>query len=78
MRTDASIAPGEPVPGVTYHTFGGTSTVFSRLWATMYTPDSYLPWPVPWPFFHWGVVPVPVGAPLDAVSFGPLALALSG
>jgi hypothetical protein len=73
----ASIAPGEPVAGVTYHTFGGTSLVFSRLWATMYTPDSYLPWPVPWPMFHWGVAPVPIGAPLDAASFGPLALALA-
>jgi pimeloyl-ACP methyl ester carboxylesterase len=67
----AGIAAAEPVGGVTYHTFGGTSTVFARLWAKVFTPDSTIPLPVPFPLFHHGTTPVPVGAPLDAVSFAP-------
>lgn len=74
----ASIAPGEPVPGVTYHTFGGTSTTFARLWADHYTPESYVAIPVPFvPLFHLGTTPVPVGAPLDARSFLPALGALA-
>ncbi|MEZ0448563.1 hypothetical protein [Cellulomonas sp. ICMP 17802] len=68
----AAIAPGEPVPGIRYHTFGGVSTVFSRLWAKAFTPESYVPLPVPWPFFHWATSSLPIGAPLDAVSLLPL------
>lgn len=69
--TLAGIAAGEPVPGVAYHTFGGTSTAFARLWAKVFTPDSGIPLPVPFPLFHLGTTPVPVGTPLDAVSFAP-------
>jgi hypothetical protein len=68
----AVIAPGEPVPGIAYHTFGGVSTVFSRLWARAFTPDSYFPLPVPWPFFHWATSSLFIGAPLDAASLAPL------
>ena len=73
--TLAGIAAGEPVPGIAYHTFGGTSTVFSRLWAKVFTPDSTLPlpfFPSPIPLFHHGTTPVSIGAPLDAASFAPL------
>ena len=59
--TLAAIAAAEPVAGVTYHTFGGISTDFARLWADIYTPDSTIPWfiPfVPFPLFHWGSTPV--------------------
>jgi hypothetical protein len=73
----AVIAPGEPVPGIVYHTFGGISTVFSRLWARAYTPDSYFPLPVPWPFFHWATSSLFIGAPLDAASLAPLVGALA-
>ena len=69
----ASIAPGEPVAGISYHTFGGTSTAFAQLWANVYTPDSFVPWPVPFPVFHWGTTPLLAGLPLDAASFIPLA-----
>ena len=70
----AVVAPGEPVPGIRYHTFGGISTAFARLWANVFTPDSYAPLPlVPFPLFHWGSTPMLAGIPLDAVSFIPLA-----
>jgi hypothetical protein len=69
--TLAGITAGEPVAGVAYHTFGGTSTAFARLWAKVFTPDSTVPLPVPFPLFHRGTTPVLVGAPLDAVSFAP-------
>jgi hypothetical protein len=72
----ALVAPSEPVPGVSYHTFGGSSTAFARLWANVFTPDSYVPWPlpfVPFPLFHWGSTPALAGIPLDAASFIPLA-----
>lgn len=67
----AAIAAAEPVPGVAYHTFGGTSTQFARLWANVFTPDSAVPLPVPFPLFHWGTTPWLVGIPLDARSFVP-------
>jgi Putative serine esterase (DUF676) len=70
----ATIAAGEPVPGIAYHTFGGTSTAALRVWADVYTPDSTIPWPVPFPLFHWGSTPVPIGTPLDVGSFAPTAL----
>jgi hypothetical protein len=73
----AGVAAGEPVPGVTYHTFGGTSTAFARLWANAYTPDSFVPWPVPFPLFHWGMAPVLAGVPLDAASFIPAGALLA-
>jgi Putative serine esterase (DUF676) len=71
----AGIAAGEPVPGVAYHTFGGTSPAALRLFANVYTPDSTIPLiPFPFPPFHWGSTPVMVGAPLDALSFAPAAV----
>jgi len=75
--TLAAIAAAEPVAGVTYHTFGGISTDFARLWADIYTPDSTIPWfiPfVPFPLFHWGSTPVVVGVPLNIASFVPAVL----
>ena len=69
----AAVAPGEPVPGITYHTFGGNSTAFARLWANVFTPDSYAPIPFLPFLFHWGSTPALAGIPLDAVSFIPLA-----
>jgi pimeloyl-ACP methyl ester carboxylesterase len=75
--TLAGIAAMEPVPGVVYRTFGGTSTQFVRLWANVFTPDSGIPLPVPWPWFHWGTTPVLVGALLDPLTFLPAAV-LSG
>jgi hypothetical protein len=73
----ATIAAGEPVPGIAYHTFGGTSTRGIRVLGDVYTPDSTFPWFVPFvpiPFFHWGSTPVQIGAPLDVASFAPAAL----
>jgi hypothetical protein len=73
----ATIAAGEPVPGIAYHTFGGTSTTALRVWGDVYTPDSTFPLFVPFvpiPIFHWGSTPVPIGAPLDVASFVPTAL----
>jgi hypothetical protein len=58
--TLAATAAAEPVPGVSYHTFGGTSPAFARLWAKVFTPDSTVPIPipiVPFPLFHWGTAP---------------------
>jgi len=71
-----ALAAGEPVPGLAYHTFGGTSTVAMRLWQRVYTPDSYLPLPVPFPLFHWGTTPAPFGSLLDAASFVPSQILL--
>src|SRR6266496_2080237 len=68
------IAAAEPVAGITYHTFGGSSTDVARLWASVYTPDSTMPLPLPFPLFHWGSVPIPIGTLLNAVSFAPAAL----
>jgi hypothetical protein len=73
----ATIAAGEPVPGIAYHTFGGTSARAIRVFGDVYTPDSTFPWFVPFvpiPLFHWGSTPVLIGAPLDAASFAPAAL----
>jgi hypothetical protein len=76
--TLTAIAAAEPVAGVTYHTFGGISTDFARIWADVYTPDSTIPWfiPfVPFPLFHWGSAPVVVGVPMNIASFVPAVLA---
>ncbi len=73
----AAIAAAEPVAGVTYHTFGGISTDFARLWADIYTPDSTIPWFIPFfpfPLFHWGSTPVVVGVPMNIASFVPAVL----
>jgi predicted esterase len=73
----ATIAAGEPVPGVAYHTFGGTSTRAIRVFGDLYTPDSTLPFFIPFvpiPLFHWGSTPLLVGRPLDVASFVPAAL----
>jgi predicted esterase len=73
--TLASIAASEPVAGVEYHTFGGTSTHFARLRAHAFTPESALPIPIPllpFPLFHWTTVPVQVGIPVDPLSFVPI------
>lgn len=72
-----TIAAGEPVPGIAYHTFGGTSTRAIRVIGDLYTPDSTFPWFIPFvpiPLFHWGSTPIQIGAPLDAASFAPAAL----
>ena len=76
--TLAAIAAAEPVAGVTYHTFGGISTDFARLWADVYTPDSTIPFFLPFvpiPIFHWGSRPLVVGVPLNIASFLPAVLA---
>lgn len=65
---------GEPVPGVVYHTFGGTSTAFARVWADVFTPDSAFPLPVPFPLFHHGTTPVVIGVPMDARTLIPPAI----
>lgn len=76
--TLAGIAAAEPVAGVTYHTFGGISTDFARIWADVFTPDStiplFIPF-VPFPLFHWGSTPVVVGVPMNVASFVPAVLA---
>jgi hypothetical protein len=72
----AGVFAREPLPGISYHTFGGTSTRFSRLWADFYTPDSFVPFPVPFPLFHWRSSPLVVGIPLDATTFIPAAVLL--
>lgn len=77
--TLTAIAAAEPVAGIAYHTFGGNSTDFARLWASVYTPEGTVPfWVpfVPFPFFHWSSVPVPIGTLLNFVSFAPAALAV--
>src|SRR5262249_4717989 len=74
--TLAGIAAGEPVPGIIYHTFGGISTDFARLWAAVYTPDSMIPYFIPFvpvPFFHWASTPLVIGVALNAPSFIPVA-----
>jgi hypothetical protein len=74
--TIAAIAAAEPVAGVTYHTFGGISTDFARIWGDVYTPDSTIPWfiPfVPFPLFHWGSTPLVIGVPMNVASFLPAA-----
>jgi len=74
--TIAAIAAAEPVAGVTYHTFGGISTDFARIWADVYTPDSTIPWLlpfVPFPLFHWGSTPLVIGVPMNVASFLPAA-----
>jgi hypothetical protein len=76
--TLTAIAAAEPVGGVAYHTFGVTSTDFARIWADVYTPDSTIPFFIPFvpvPLFHWGSAPLIVGVPLNILSFLP-ALAL--
>jgi predicted esterase len=79
LRTNSPILGGiagaEPVGSVEYHTFGGTSTQYSRLHAHVYSPTSAAPIPVPLlplPLFHWSTFPVQVGAPVDPLSFLPL------
>jgi Putative serine esterase (DUF676) len=60
--------PTTPVPGPEWHTFGGTSTRFTRLRQQMFTPDSYVPIFVPFPIFHWIVVAGEIGVPADPIS----------
>jgi predicted esterase len=68
-----AIATSEPVGAIEYHTFGGTSTRFSRLHAHVFTPTSAAPIPlIPIPLFHWSTFPVQVGEPVDPLSFLPL------
>jgi hypothetical protein len=76
--TLAGIAAAEPVPGIAYHTFGGTSTNWLRLWANVYTPDSWIP-PlsfvgIPLPIFQWGTSSVVLGSLLNYGSFLPTDL----
>jgi putative serine esterase DUF676 len=68
--TLAALAAVEPVPGIEWHTFGGTSTWFTRLHAYLYTPNSGIPLPAPVPLFHWTAAAVQLGVPADPLSFG--------
>ena len=74
----AAISAAEPVAGIAYHTFGGNSTNWVRLWANVFTPDSmisplaFLGFPLP--FFHWGTTPVELGSLLNPASFFPVEL----
>jgi predicted esterase len=54
------VAHQEPVPGVNYVTFGGTSTKIFRFRIWVYTPESAVPLPhiPPWKPFHWSSRPV--------------------
>jgi predicted esterase len=80
----AELTPGSPflnafavtgqATGTEYHTFGGTSPGAVGIWADVYTPDSLIPLPVPFPVFHHGSLPVPVGVVPDAASFLPIGL----
>lgn len=65
-----ALAEAEPVPGVEYHTFGGTSTWFSRVRANVFTPISA----VGLADYRWSTITVPAGALFDALSFPPLPL----
>ena len=67
----AEIAAREPVPGISYHTFGGTSTAFARLWANVF---SVLPNPLLIPPLILNTSPMLIGVPLDAASFIPVAV----
>jgi len=61
-----SLAQGEaPVPGVAYHTFGGTSPLLTRIRSWVYTVSSAIPqWHLP-PFHHRiTCIEVPVASPI--------------
>ena len=66
-----ALAAAEPVPGVEYHTFGGTSTWFRRLWVDIFTPQSAA---VVQGRFRWSTMSIPAGVVFDALSFPPLPL----
>jgi hypothetical protein len=70
LATLAAVEPQAPVPGPEWHTFGGTSTRFTRLRAHLFTIDSTVPF-FP-PFFHWTTLALEIGEPIDAASFAPL------
>ena len=72
--TLSSLTAMEPVPGIEWHTFGGTSTWFTRLRAHFFTPDSGIPLPIPLPIplFHWSTAAVQVGVVPDPFSFVPV------
>lgn len=75
--TLAALVALEPVPGVEWHTFGGTGTWFTRVRAHMYTPDSGIPifFPLlPIPFFHWTTLSLQAGIAADPASFVPVPL----
>jgi hypothetical protein len=57
---------GEPVPGVAYYTFGGSSVQFARIWADVFTPDSFVPLGL-FPLFRWGTSPALVGIAVDFI-----------
>ena len=54
-----------PFPGARYHTFGGTSPLFTRLLWWVFTADSLVPY-WRWPPFHWTIAKdeVPLNSPL--------------
>lgn len=62
------IAAAEPVPGVIYNTFGGTSTDWVRIWAKVFTPLSSIPI-FGLPIFDWSTSTLPIGTLLNAGSF---------
>jgi hypothetical protein len=72
----STISAMEPVAGIAYHTFGGTSTLVQRLWQRAYTPDSFIPLPLPFPLFHWATTPLPLGTLLDPGTFVPSQILL--
>ena len=51
----SALAAAEPVSGIEYFTFGGTSPLLMRLGGWAFTPLSAVPLPH-WPPFHWETV----------------------
>ena len=65
------IAAREPVPGVIYNTFGGTSTDWVRIWARAFAPLSYFPLFGFLPVFDWSTTTLQIGTLLNYGSFLP-------
>lgn len=55
-----ALAAAEPVPGISYFTFGGTRPVLRNLVGWAFTPESAVPILDPLPKFHWSTAYVPV------------------
>jgi hypothetical protein len=68
----SALAAAEPVDGIEFHTFGGTSTIFSRTFARFFTPDSFLPAiPPSVSPFHWRSEALQLGAVFDIILHSP-------
>ncbi len=63
----AALAPNEPVPGIRYHTFGGTGTRVARVRSNAFSPISSSP-QAHWPPFHWTTFSVQLFSLLDAMA----------